>query len=320
MDESFRSDGLPFTELNACTSNSLTSRSRPRVQDLELIFEKIKMEHLNVSVQPKVDPESRSTPPSTAHIPIVAAAKGSRWADDDDDDDFLPLPTKHLPANPVVTAHKPVHPTRVKHISNEKSPQHTSPKRQVPTHPPVDVRLARQRPSGQARKNVSPDTQPSNTASQRAPVVILPATNIKEIADMKKNMASLAEERKKLKLEEEARLEAEKRRRCDERLKALDAKKKASSTPVVQTTQPTVSPEASSTPLKLRASSESNWREAQRNTSERTEKRKAFNEARKAHGFKLSKEAPEFVPSPPLPSSDWNYYYSPSEDNRKSRP
>ena len=225
------------------------------------------------------------------NLPIAAlATKGNRWADEKEDDDFLPVQKPLDAVNRNVSDKegkwKPKRSEDVRETTNHRDAHPSRSTANQPQPRRSDSLPRRQDKQPLETRQDSPKHQPKPPVGKDV---------IKHVTEMKQVMTGLAEERKKQKQDEEARLEAERRQRCEERLKQLELKKLGKpSTPVIS------SPST--------AAAQSNWKSVHAPQPEREEKRSAFNDARTKPGIsKLSAEAPEFVPTPPLPG----FYFPP---------
>jgi len=211
------------------------------------------------------------SPMSTPKVPTATLGKKgtSRWADEEEDDDFLP------PKKPIEA---------VTQGSQRPAPKvDLRPARPAPERPFIEHR---RQPSIDRRSPPIVERRPQYEDSRRPPKPVAPIVSqeaIKVVTEMKQVMTGLAEDRKKLKQDEDARLEAERRARCEEKLKKLESKNK---------------PPAPAVP---------EWRDAQPPSAAREDKRAAFNAERVTISSKLSARAPAFVPTPPLPEFPRNH-------------
>lgn len=187
--------------------------------------------------------------------------RGSRWADEvDEDDQFLPI--------------KPSFPTRernhqMKESSTRGAPVLTrrpTPMASKPESRGIERRTGKPLPPVRERKS-EVQSRPSGPS----------AKELEEISHMKEIMTKKAEERKRLKIEEEERIEMERKARCAAKLREIEERQKSRTDSKATTPEINEKPKRNISPKT--PSKEPVMRPVE-SPSEVDQKRQAFNQAR----------------------------------------
>jgi len=166
------------------------------------------------ATRPMVNGSTRTKEGSASSRPLNP--RPSRWADEvDEEDQFRPTQKKISAAVPSQVAEKSL-PLRVPAASSSRRAVQPAAKHSEPRSKVNSKR--------QERRVIEP------VSSARAVV----AVEISEISEMKQTMARKAEERKKLKEEEEAHIEADRRARCQAKLREIEERQKSRTNSVME--------------------------------------------------------------------------------------